>query len=299
MTTPAFPQRVLALDTSTDRLSVAVGHPGTVPLAEHSGPGGAQASASLIPVILELLARVGWRLNQLDAIAYGCGPGSFTGLRTACAVVQGLAVAARPGGIPVVPVPTLLAVAQAARASAPPLQPGQRVLAVLDARMDELYVAEAEAVPPHTDWNAVSTTGRPGAQDTPPADGTPPATWLRLGSPAWLSRPEVLTTPAGWPEVLARPDSGPDAGPPVLWAGNVQTAYGARLPAAWQAVPWVEAWPTAAALLALVPGLWAAGAAVDAAQAQPLYVRDKVAQTTEERERLKAAQALANAGGAA
>ncbi|NIC41566.1 tRNA (adenosine(37)-N6)-threonylcarbamoyltransferase complex dimerization subunit type 1 TsaB [Aquabacterium sp. A08] len=293
MTPPDLPQRVLALDTSTDRLSVAVGHPGAAPLAEHSGPGGAQASASLIPVIQDLLARVGWRLDQLDAIAYGCGPGSFTGLRTACAVVQGLAVAGRPGGIPVLPVPTLLAVAQAARADAPPLRPGQRVLAVLDARMDELYVAEAV-------WSAAEhrvtpPPYRPGAPGGGATEAAPPTVGLRLCGPAWLSRPEDLATPAGWPQAAVHPD----AVPPAWWAGNAHAVYSARLPAAWQAVPRVDTWPTAAALLALVPGLWAAGAAVDAAQAQPLYVRDKVAHTTEERERLKAAQVQARTGDAA
>lgn len=276
MMTPAtlpFPERVLALDTSTDRLSLAVGRPGDAPLAAHQGPGGAQASATLIPLIQTLLAQVGWRLDELDAIAFGCGPGSFTGLRTACAVVQGLAVAARPAGLPVLPVNTLLAVAQAARAGAAPLAAGQRVLAVLDARMDELYVAEAEVVA------------------TPATDGgtTAPSGSLRLLGPAWLSRPEALCTPAGWP--LAPAD--PGAAPPALLAGNAFAAYGTRLPAAWQAVPQVEAWPTAAALLSLLPHAWAQGEAVAAAGAQPLYVRDKVAQTTEERERLKAERAAA------
>jgi len=91
-------KRVLALDTSTERLSIALGEPG-VPgsLWTHEGPGGAQASATLLPAIMDLLGQAGWRLDQLDAIAFGCGPGSFTGLRTACAVVQGLAVARARG----------------------------------------------------------------------------------------------------------------------------------------------------------------------------------------------------------
>jgi tRNA threonylcarbamoyladenosine biosynthesis protein TsaB len=75
--------------------------------------------------------------------------------------------------------------------------------------------------------------------------------------------------------------------------------YGHRLPAGWQGGVQVPAWPTASAVLRLVPGLWAQGRVVDAAGAQPLYVRNKVAQTTEEREQAKADKAaLALAPGA-
>jgi len=175
-------------------------------------------------------------------------------LRTACAVVQGLAVAARPDGIPVLPVQTLLAVAEDARWQL--AQAGQacpsRVVAALDARMNELYVAEyllTEA----GEWHAV---GRP-----------------------WLSAPEALQLSDGWPQA--------GVGAVPLLAGNVRTAYGERLSAAWRDAPGVTAWPTATALLRLAPRLWVQQGALGAADAQPLYVRDKVAQTTEERERAK------------
>jgi len=256
-------KRVLALDTSTERLSIALGEPG-VPgsLWTHEGPGGAQASATLLPAIMDLLGQAGWRLDQLDAIAFGCGPGSFTGLRTACAVVQGLAVAARPGGLPVLPVQTLLAVAEEARwqlqlsgQRCPP-----RVVAALDARMDELYVAEF-GLDDAGEWRV---TGRP-----------------------WLSAPEALQLADGWPQA--------GTGSEPLMAGNAAAVYGARLAPAWQQAPTLSAWPTATAMLRLAPALWAQQAAVSAEQAQPLYVRDKVAQTTEERERAKA---LAAGGGA-
>lgn len=256
--------RVLALDTSTDRLSVALGspdQPGGWLL--HEGAGGAQASATLIPLIRSLLAQAGWQLSGLDAIAFGRGPGSFTGLRTACAVVQGLALAARPGGIPVLPVDTLQAVAEQAR-----WQIGQRgescpdrIVAALDARMDELYLAEFDL-----------------AGELPRAVGHP-----------WLSAPEALQLADGWPEA--------GTGSAPLLAGNAMAVYGMRLPAAWQAAQQESAWPTAAAMLRLAPALWAAGAAVPAAAAQPLYVRDKVAQTTEERERIKAGKFAAAAAG--
>ena len=249
-------RRVLALDTSTERLSVALGEPGTGgALWVHEGVGGAQASATLLPVIQSLLQQAGWRLAELDAIAFGCGPGSFTGLRTAAAVVQGLAVAARPGGLPVLPFNTLLLVAEEARwqlaGRAQPLP--ARITALLDARMDEMYVAHVGL-----------------ADDAPPV----------LSGAPWLSAPEALQLADGWPE------SGSGEAP--LLAGNALAVYGERLGAAWQACPQVLAWPTATAMLRLAPTAWAAGAAVSAAAAQPLYVRDKVAQTTEERERAKA-----------
>ena len=127
---------LLAFDTSTDTLSIAVQHGDAV--WQHTGAGGAQASAALIPSIQRLLAEAGLGFDTLDAIVFGRGPGSFTGLRTACAVAQGLAFGARNGqGTPVVPVDTLLAVAEEARH-----QHGcTQVLATLDARMDEVYSA--------------------------------------------------------------------------------------------------------------------------------------------------------------
>ena len=127
---------LLAFDTSTDTLSIAVARGAA--LWQHTGPGGSQASATLLPAILRLLAEAQVDLGQLDAIVFGRGPGSFTGLRTACAVAQGLAFGAASGrGVPVLPVDTLAAVAEEAR-----LQHGcTQVVAVLDARMDEVYVA--------------------------------------------------------------------------------------------------------------------------------------------------------------
>ena len=132
---------VLAFDTSTEALSIAVGRwqGGVLRLWEHAGPGGAQASATLVPQAMALLGQAGIALRGLDAIAFGAGPGSFTGLRTACAVAQGLAFGA---GVPVLPVDTLLAVAEEARH-----QHGcTQVLATLDARMDEVYVAAQQSI---------------------------------------------------------------------------------------------------------------------------------------------------------
>lgn len=222
---------LLALDTSTEVLAVAVRHGSQV--LQHEAPGGPQASAALIPAIRRLLAEAGLALPALDAIAFGCGPGSFTGLRTACAVAQGLAFGAR---LPVLPVETLLAVAEEARSRAGVT----RVVALLDARMDQVYAAAYE-------WNGTM--------------------WQRHGEIA-LQAPQDVQVPPGW-----------------AMAGNVFAAYGPRLPAGER----LEALPGAGALLRLAPALLAAGQAVPADAALPLYIRDKVAQTTVERAAARAA----------
>jgi tRNA threonylcarbamoyladenosine biosynthesis protein TsaB len=263
---PAMPLpalKLLAIETSTDTLSVALGSgvPGE-PLWQHSGPGAAQASLTLLPAIQSLLDQAGWRLHTLDALVFGRGPGSFTGLRTACAVVQGLAYGARsarrPDGLPVLAIDTLQALAtealarQAAAGQATP----PRVAALLDARMGELYVA------------AYRVTGAVLVQQQAPCLCTPAelANWWR----------------DAWPQ-----DSAHDARNDLL-AGNVFDSHGAefsevlgrRQPAG----------PTARALLQLAPAALAAGAAAAPHDALPLYVRDRVAQTTAEREHLRQAQ---------
>ncbi len=132
--------KLLAFDTSTDHISIALTRPvdGVARAWKHTGAGGAQASGSLIPAIEALMAQAGLRYAELDAIAFGQGPGSFTGLRTACAVAQGLAFGA---GIPVLPVDTLLMLAEQARFEHFATASSCRLLALLDARMDELYAA--------------------------------------------------------------------------------------------------------------------------------------------------------------
>ncbi len=231
--------RLLAFDTSTERLSIAVQH-GDQRFV-HEGQGGAQSSAVLIPAVRALLAQAGITLRDLQAIVFGRGPGSFTGLRTACSVTQGFAYGA---GVPVLPIDTLLAVAQDARAR----HGANQVLALLDARMNEIYNAAYA-------WQA--------------------GHWQAMGEMA-VSAPEALHLPAVTGAVP------PDASGWLL-AGNVFTHYESRLPAALADCPRAQAWPTATALLDLAPPLLAAGRAVDAAQALPLYIRDKVAQTMAER----------------
>lgn len=168
---------ILAFDTSTERLSVAVGRDLTGAAAQlwtHDGPGGAQASTGLIPSISRLLQQAGLQLRDLEAIAFGAGPGSFTGLRTACSVAQGLGFAA---GRPLLPVDSLLALAQEALLQRPAAGPSLRVLAALDARMDEIYVGGYE-------WDGTAWSTLRAAELVRPQDLHLPPGWLLAGNVA-------------------------------------------------------------------------------------------------------------------
>jgi tRNA threonylcarbamoyladenosine biosynthesis protein TsaB len=123
---------LLAFDTSTESMAVALQTPAG--LSTWNGEGGAASSALLLPRIRQMLDRAGIGLGQLQAIAFGAGPGAFTGLRTACAVAQGLAFGA---SLPVVPVDSLLIVAEGARGRHPAA--AEQVDVVMDARMGEVY----------------------------------------------------------------------------------------------------------------------------------------------------------------
>jgi len=118
--------KILALDTSTEACSVAAWEDGAVQEKFEIVRQG--HSLRLLPMVDEVLAQAGWALGDCDALAFGRGPGSFTSLRIGAGVVQGLAFGA---GLPVVPVSSLLALAQA--------QDANQVLAALDARMDQVY----------------------------------------------------------------------------------------------------------------------------------------------------------------
>lgn len=120
--------RILALETSTEHCSCALWHDGA--LSESRVHAGQRHSSMLLPMVSALLAEGGVTIGQLDGIAFGAGPGSFTGVRIACSVAQGLAFAR---DLPLLPVVTLEALAEA--------NGGERVLACLDARMGELYLA--------------------------------------------------------------------------------------------------------------------------------------------------------------
>ena len=129
--------KLLALDCSTEACSVALldDDKGEVEIIEKSEPAARQHTRRLLPLVDTLLADADVMLTQLDAIAFGRGPGSFTGLRICLGAVQGLAFGA---DLPVVPVSTLAALAQTA------VNAGHKspmIISTLDARMDEIYWA--------------------------------------------------------------------------------------------------------------------------------------------------------------
>src|SRR6185436_19603129 len=123
--------KILALDTSTEFCSVALWRDGALDAREEHA--GQRHSQRLLPMADDLLRHHGLDVKDLDGIAYGQGPGSFTGLRIACGVTQGLAFGA---GLPVVGVSTLLALAESKGAA--------RAVCCLDARMGQVYHAAFE-----------------------------------------------------------------------------------------------------------------------------------------------------------
>lgn len=246
--------KFLAFETSTEMMSVALSV-GDQTWHLHT-QGGANASAQLIPSIHNLLAQAQLTLADLTALVIGQGPGSFTGLRTACSVAQGLALGAK---LQVIAVDTLMVVAEDARAKLPtPLT--SHVSVVIDARMGEVY-GGAYA------WHEASAQWQS-------------AVPLCVGPPAHVA--QALITDHAASGVLAGNGFDVDA-----------DAFSAALATRRNApVTCVPAVPHALALLRLAPALWAAGKAVAPEAVQPLYIRDKVAQTTTEREAIKAAKAL-------
>ncbi len=124
---------LLAIDTSTHACSVAIAFKDTVEQEFSDEP--RSHTRLLLPMVDQVLAAAGCELSQLDAIAYGAGPGSFTGLRIGMGVVQGLAFGAN---VPVIPVSTLQVMAQGAVRKFN-LRGGETLLPALDARMEEIY----------------------------------------------------------------------------------------------------------------------------------------------------------------
>ncbi|WP_457322971.1 tRNA (adenosine(37)-N6)-threonylcarbamoyltransferase complex dimerization subunit type 1 TsaB [Roseateles sp. P5_E11] len=221
---------LLALDSSTDTMALALVAEGQTRVFEAQG--GAQASARMLPEVKALLAGAGIAMADLDAIAFGQGPGAFTGLRTACAVAQGLAFGLDR---PVLAIDSLMLVAEDARAQGA----GDDLWVAMDARIGEIYAARYR-------W----------------ADGA----WVAVEAPA-LYKPEALA--AHW-------------GTPAAVAGTALTEYAEALGVLPQT--WPQARSRAAALGTLALAAWQRGEMRDAAEALPVYVRDKVALTTAERE---------------
>ena len=231
--------RILAIETSTEYCSVALWQDGA--LNERCERVGQKHSEVLLGMVDGVLRDAGCTVQEVEGIAFGKGPGSFTGVRIACGVAQGLAFGA---DLKVVGVCTLHALAEAT---------GQdKVIAALDARMGELYFAAYEKR--EGAWRTVIEPCLCTAQSAPAVAGSG---WFGCGSGFVLDSP-ISTPPPEGEGLTAR--------------------YAAQLcGVAAQAVP------QAAAIARLAVPEFAQGHAVDAAQALPLYLRDKVALTTRER----------------
>ena len=212
-----------AFETSTEWCSVALWTDGGIAGLEERA--GNTHSERVLPMLDRLLAAAGLSVAQLDAVAFGAGPGAFTGLRIACGVAQGLAFGR---GLPVIGVSTLETMAEECG--------GTRVVACLDARMREVYYSAIEKA--GSGWREVIPVRcvAPAAVQAPPGEG-------------WIG------------------------------CGNGFAAYGSL--GLDRVMPDVH--PSAIAVARLAAPRFKAGEGVDAELAVPVYVRDKVAFTIEER----------------
>jgi tRNA threonylcarbamoyladenosine biosynthesis protein TsaB len=155
---------ILAFDTSTELCSCALWIEGEVFYREEKA--GRKHSEILLPMIDSLLKEKNLALGMLDAIAFGCGPGSFTGLRIAAGVAQGLAFGA---ALPVIGVDSLLVLAE---------QSGtEKAVSCIDARMGEIY--HAAHVRQRDDWLCVSAPRLCRPQESPSLEGEG---WTGCGS---------------------------------------------------------------------------------------------------------------------
>lgn len=226
--------RILAFDTSTEYLSLALWQDGDVQVRDLHA---LQSHSSLIlPEIQQLLEQQQCGLADLTAIAFGAGPGSFTGLRIACGVAQGLAYANQ---LPVVEVGTLQALATQC--------PHERVIACLDARMGEVYLAAYHNLP----------------------NGE----CVELLAPC-LCQPEQV------PELLGQDWYGVGTGWQV-YGQQLQQSYAHQL--APTSIDASVLYPSAAMIAKLAVNKIALGQTVQAQDASPIYVRNKVALTSHER----------------
>jgi tRNA threonylcarbamoyladenosine biosynthesis protein TsaB len=221
-----FAVRFAALETSTEWCSVALHVDGETRALERRA--GHRHSQLALPMLHRLLSQCNLRPENLQAIAFGAGPGAFTGLRIACGLAQGLALAR---GLPVLGISAFETIAEEAG--------GWRVVACLDARMREVYYAALEK--DGGVWREVIEARciAPAAAPQPPGEG-----WIGCGSGF-----------AAFPDIAAR-------------LGVEKT--------------FAEVHPTAAAIARLAAPRLARGEGVDAADAAPRYLRDKVAFTKDE-----------------
>jgi len=223
--------KFLALDTSTEACSVALALDGQILALDEVCP--QQHSKRILPMVQQLLADAGVSLHQLDGIIFGRGPGSFTGVRIGVSVAQGLAFGA---DLPVFGVSTLAAMAQSAAVQ----QNATEVIAAIDARMAEVYIA-AYALDEAGLMQAIT--------------------------------PEIAAKPAALPEVLTSLSFTSQ----LLGVGTGWQTYPQALQ---QLAPALIAdsilYPSAQFMLPFASRAWQQQLFVSAEQAEPVYVRDEV-----------------------
>ena len=245
---------LLAIETSTEACSVAVWVGGEVYARHEIAP--RRHAESVLPWAEVLLSEAGIARAQLDAIAVGRGPGAFTGVRLGVALAQGMALAL---DLPVVPVSTLAALALSAGLPGPG-EPPRQVLAVIDARMHEVYAGCFDV-----------------AQD---ASG---AVTARALDAETVVGPQALLLPECGVWHAVGTGLGAESG---VLTSRLQAAPGLHLAAC---LP--EALPHAADVARLAAAAFARGEAVAPERLEPAYLRDKVALTLEEQIAGRAAKA--------
>jgi tRNA threonylcarbamoyladenosine biosynthesis protein TsaB len=217
-------------------------------------------SRAVLAQVDSVLQASGVSPEQIDVIGYGAGPGAFTGLRVACGVAQGLALG---WSRPVIGIDSLSTLAWQARGCLSWVEPGTRILAALDVRMNEVAVAVFDAAAfPSPD--AVATQGSIEA-------------CLPLLGPQLCSPDEA----AGLSQSLIQ------QGHPLVHAGDGPAVYAAL---AFASVAPQASQPGAEAVADLCVLAWRAGRAMDASEATPFYLRDKVALDRQEQADLRAAR---------
>lgn len=222
---------LLGFDTSTEFLSIALQRDDC--LFTFDTLAGQSHSQKILPEIQHLLIAAKLELKDLDGLAFGAGPGSFTGIRIAAGVAQGLAFGA---GLQVAGVCTLMALAEASGAD--------RVIACLDARMGEVY--HAAYVKHDASWQAMSAPGLYKPDAVPQVHGEG---WVGAGS--------------GW----------------EVYAETLKQLYAHQVDNILPAVV-----PQASAVLRLAQPVFANGQGGTPEQAMPVYIRNRVALKTVERE---------------
>lgn len=230
---------LLAFDTSTEYLSLAINKNGQ--RFSYDVLAGQSHSQLILPQIQALLDQAGLKLNEMEGIAFGAGPGSFTGVRIAAGVAQGLGFG---GNLPVVPIGTLLALAETAQLKTNTA----KIIACLDARMGEVYHAAYEKIA--GTWQTVMEPGLYKPQDVPTLKGEG---WVGAGS-GWKTYTEQLSQ---------------------VYANQLANASASIQP---------DLLPNASAILNMAEPVFLSGQAGPAHDAMPIYIRNRVALKTAERE---------------